>query len=359
VTDASGHTTTEDVKGRFGGVLTFDPHNSDDEVPMEYTRCATAQGSVALDVCKASMAEKEPLKLAIRALRKAYLKAEKEWSFEDGEQSSKCVTVTFAPKSETKHGEPNESVPVEATLVAINGQQPTAGTFAELEPFRGGRIGANGARTVPREPAKLAYTAPAQPWSTGAPPGFDVVKAKSRAGVFMREHASADEYRWLLKPGPKLSIHNLWQTQAAGIASLSSEATFSIDLQEDGNGRLSGQAVVPRTYQSVAGMGGVVCQATGQWTETWIATAKYDETGEMLNVGIRYHATAKQGVVQCPTLSRSYANPAIDGDKVTTPLSSFTMPAAEGSPKQFAFGAAFTKNGIDVTVVKSGAAAGP
>jgi hypothetical protein len=218
---------------------------------------------------------------------------------------------------------------------------------------KGGDIQQSGARAAPRAPAALTYTAPQQAWSPSDPPGFDVVKAKSRAGAFMREHASEDEYRWLLQPGLKLVIHNKWEAQTP-LGFLLSEATFPIELAADANGNLSGQAVVARTRRQREALAGFACQETGEWTETWRAQAAFDDTGEMLTIKITYQSSPKQVRVVCPKVApKEYTQPGV-ARQTATPLDNFTMPADEGATKQFVFSAAgTTTNLIDVTVARA------
>jgi len=142
---------------------------------------------------------------------------------------SKCVTVKFTRKTKTVKGRPNQSVPVKAELMTVDGKQPTMGHFDELEPVKGGSTPQNGAKTAPGAPAPLIYTGPSQAWPPNDPPGFDVVKATSKAGAFMRQHAAEEEYRSLLKAGLKLTIHHKWEVKSP-LGGLVSEATFPIDL---------------------------------------------------------------------------------------------------------------------------------
>jgi hypothetical protein len=335
---------------RFTGTLTFDPHTSGDTPNMQITSANTVKGFASAEALAKTPGWRSDEEVFIDALRKAYLKAEKEWNFEDREHNSKCVTTTFMPKTKTKRAKPNESVPVTAELVAVNGQQPTSGTFDELEPVKGGSIAQNGAHTASRAPAQLTYTAPSQAWSPSDPPGFDVVKAKSRAGAFMRAHASEDEYQWLLKAGLNLVIHDRWESHTV-VSSLLSEATFPIQLVANANGTLSGKAVVQRTHHQEQ-LAGSICEDEGHWTETWRAEAAYDDTGETLTVKLKFEAGEKEGRVLCtlPPASHSYTEPGYSSGQVPTPLDSFTMPAEEGATKQFVFANTVTKTTIDVTL---------
>ena len=323
---------------RFTGTLTFDPHDSGDYPTMQITSANTVKGYLSPELV-AQLGLHIDVDIFIAALRKAYLKAEKEWNFDDQQSNSKCVTVTFTPKTKTKRAKPNESVTVNTELVAINGQQPTSGTLDALEPVKGGGIAQNGVRTAPRVPAQLTYTAPSQAWSPSEPPGFDVVKAKSRAGAFMREHAPEDEYRWLLKAGLSLIIHDKWESHTP-VGSLLSEATFPIELAADANGNLSGKAVVTRTHHQEQ-FAASICQDNAQWTETWQAQAGYDDTGQMLTIRLQFQSGPKEGRVVCtlPAQSHSYTEPGFSSGQASTPLDNFTMPAEEGATKQFVFAA--------------------
>ncbi len=336
---------------RYGGTTTFDPHGSDDMSPVQVTRCVWNKGLVPIDLCRHAL--KGSLPAVVITLRKAYLKAENKWNFKDGKkENSKCVTAKFIPKTKTVRAKPNQSVPVKVELVAVNGQQPTWGTFDELAPVKSGSIQQNGTKTAPGAPAQLTYTAPPQPWSPSDPPGFDVVKATSRAGTFMREHASEEEYQWLLKPGLKLTIHDKWESHTP-FGFLFSEATFPIELMTNARGDLFGQAVVPRTHRQVESPMGINCQDAGHWTEVWQAYALYDETGENLTIKLRFQSSPKQGVAVCPPAPpKAYTDPGVSSDQVRTPLDQFKMPAQDGATKQFVFNfGGVTKTVIDVTLV--------
>jgi hypothetical protein len=297
--------------------------------------------------------EGDVLPLLVWSLRKAYLKAEKKWNFTDDKRDySKCVTAQFSPKSKTIRGRPNQSVNVKAELVTVDGRKPTEGSFDELEYVKGGSIQQNGARTTPGAPAPLTYTAPQQSWLPSDPPGFDVVKARSRAGAFMRDHASEDEYRWLLKPGFKLTIHDKWESRTP-LNFLISEATFPINLMSNQRGDLFGQAVVSRSHRQVENAFGMLCQDTGQWTEVWQAYAVYDDKGENLTIKLRFQSSPKQGMAICPgAMAQPYTEPGVTSDQVRTPLDQFKMPAQDGATKQFVFNfGGITKTVIDVTLM--------
>ncbi|HVY63935.1 MAG TPA: hypothetical protein VHH11_03855 [Gammaproteobacteria bacterium] len=353
--DPNGRVVSDSRNIRLGGTVTFDPHSSDDAPEMTITRINTT-GGLANAYALALYAPTFHIAAVLDAVRKAYLKAEKEWNFEDRENNSKCVTVTFAPKSRTRPAKPDQTVAVQAELLAINGQRATAGTFDELEPVKGGDIQHSGASTAGSAPAALSYTAPRQAWSPSDPPGFDVVKAKSRAGVFMRAHATEDEYRWLVKPGLKLTIHDRWENRTP-LGSLLSEATFPIELRMAADGSLAGQATVARTHHQVENALVTTCTDTGHWTETWKASAAYDESGDNLTIRLGYRSSDKEGLAVCPPAPpKSYRDPGVSSDDVSTPLQNFTMPAEEGATKQFVFTfGTFSKTTIDVTVAPADA----
>ena len=354
--DWDANVTVQDREGVFNehaaGTAVWYIH-PDDEI-IQTTSCSVTRNGVPVGGGCSNITDS----LSTTGLRRAYVRAEKQWNFSstDGDgrelKSSKCVTVEFMPKSKTVPGMPSQTIGVKAQLLTMDGRHPTWGTFDELTPI-GGDVQQNGARTAPGAPAELSYKAPDQPWPLSNPPGFDVLTAKSRAGKFegvFDRHSTREEYEWLLKPGPKLTIHDKWESHSP-TTSLVSEATFPIELMMDADGTLSGQAVVPRRHRQTGVVGPAVCQDTGEWTETWQATATYDETGMNLIVKLRFRSSEKHGKVVCPANlpSPSYTEPGFSSDGVRTPMDNFSLPAQDGAAKQFVFAfGGVTSTTIDV-----------
>jgi hypothetical protein len=344
---------------RVDGTATFDPHSSE-EPAVQRTGCSSNAGTPPIGDC--DLVTKS---INLSGLKRAYVKAEKKWNFEQRDEGgsslgtpSACVMVKFTPKTKTVRGRPKQSVAVKAEIVTIHGEQPTWGHFDELDLWDspGGTIQENGTATAPDAPAQLTYTAPPQPWPPNKAPGFYVRKMTSRAGAFKWGVYVAgldpDSFVWQLKPGLKLSIHHKWEVNGPG-GHLLSEITFPIDLSMNERGDLFGQTALQRTYDTVGGAGGVACIDKGQWPERWQAYGIFDEKGENLTLKLRFDAGLKQAVGVCRTpagpITRQHTVPGFSSDGVRTPLDQFRLPAQDGAKQQFVFDfGGFAKNVVDV-----------
>ena len=340
---------------RVDGTATFDPHSNDDP-SFKRTGCSSNAGPPPIQDC-----DQISKTIGLFELKRAYIRAEKKWSFDEGDIAgipvgapSACVKVKFNPKSKTVRGRPKQSIPVKAEIITIQGEQPTWGRFDKFDLWdsAGGEIQEDGARTTPGAPAPLTYTAPPQPWPPNKPPGFYVRKMTSRAGAFKWgvyvSGLNSDDFVWLLKPGLKLSIHHKWEVNGM-MGHLLSETTFPLDLMPNERGDLFGQTSLQRTYQTVGGFGGIACVDKGQWAEQWQAYAIFDEKGENLTIKLRFDAGPKQGIGVCGPVTKPHTIPGIRSDSVRTPLDQFKMPAQDGAKQQFVFDfGGFAKNVVDV-----------
>ena len=346
---------------RVDGTATFDPHSNDDP-SFKRTGCSSNAGTPPIQDC-------DQISKTIRLfeLKRAYIRAEKKWSFDEGDIAgipvgapSACVKVKFNPKTNTVRGRPKQSIPVKAEIITIQGEEPTWGRFDKFDLWDspGGDIQEDGARTTPGAPAQLTYTAPPQPWPPNKPPGFYIRKMTSRAGAFKWgvyvPGLDTDSFVWLLKPGLKLSIHHKWEVNGM-MGHLLSETTFPIDLLPNERGDLFGQTSLQRTYQTVGGFGGIACVDKGQWAEQWQAYAIFDEKGENLTIKLRFDAGPKQAIGVCGPVTKPHTIPGIRSDSVRTPLDQFKMPAQDGAKQQFVFDfGGFAKNVVDVKLEEVG-----
>jgi hypothetical protein len=362
---------------RWRGTATFDPHGTEDRVPLQLTGCAWNQGL-------APVAECIPVAIAyggvyVGELQSAYLKAEALWNLRDpknpviGEEQgyiggSKCVIAKFTPRTKTVRGHPRQSVQVKTELITVKGNQPTWGVFEELLPiWKGdGTIQADGTRTSPEEPAQLTYTAPSQQWPLNDPPGFMVKRATSRAGVIIGTPTlfDADEYIWLLAPGGfRLSIHERAEATLP-VATYLSEVTFPMDLTVNERRQVLGQALVQREGRSQVMMG--MCAGVEHWIEQWHASGILDEKTDTLTLKLWFQASPRQGTNTCKgpgtgsdqgpvgppgsPMTTPYTNPGFRSDAYRSPLDQFTLPDKEGATQHFVIPLGPVKRSIDVTL---------
>lgn len=356
------------VRGR--GTATFDPHGTDDEVPLQLTGCSGNQGILPVAQCSGWAA------LSVGTLRDTYLRAERKWNLEQEagtayEPGSRCVIAKFTPPTDTVQGNPNQQVPVKTELIAVKGNQPTWGVLKELSPIPtgDGEIKENGTPTSPDAPAQLTYTAPSKQWPCNGPPGFGVYKATSRAGALDLSDNGVgyqhDDWSWFLAPGClRLSIHERTEVQFMIVSSLS-EITFPMDLTVN-QGQVTGQAVVQResrTLVSVANCGGV-----DHWMENWHASGTLDEKTDTLTLKLWFEATTRQGTGGCNIgpgigsdqgpvgppggpMTFPHSSPGFRSDSFPSPLDRFTLAAKEGATQHFVIPfTAPARHTIDVTV---------
>jgi hypothetical protein len=369
---------------RWRGTATFDPHASEDSVPLQLTSCSGNQGVLPLAQCAGGA------RVFVNTLRDAYLRAERKWNYMDPEYGerdtggSKCVIVKFTPPTRTVKASPRQSVPVKAELIAVKGNQPTWGVFDDLTQIPGGfgfpcgsgdgEIREDGTRTSPDAPAQLTYTAPSKQWPLNEPPGFCAYHVTSRAGAINGELRAQDQRRkaglepddwmWFLAPGLRLSIHERAEANL-GVSSYLSEVTFPMDLNVNEKRQVVGQAVVPREGRSLTMRG--FCQGVDHWTEQWHVSGTLDEKTDTFTLKLWIEAGPKQGVNTCKgpavgsdggpvvppgaPVGAPYAVRGFRSDAFPSPLDRFTLPAKEGAKQHFVIPLGPAKHTIDLTLV--------
>lgn len=298
-------------------------------------------------------------------MRQAYQKAERKWNLEDSSDNSHCLTAKFTPKTKTVRKKPSETVDVKIELLTRKGNQPTWGKIDQLETMKGdGKVSPTSATFTPEKPVQVTYTAPPKAWPPNDPPGFDIVKATSRAGVIKRGPSAAEDVEWRLATALRLAIHQRFEllfARAPGVAGgVLSDVRFFLDLAIEPDGRVSGQAVVPReerqnTSAVISGLP-MNCQQRSTWTELWQAMGRLDEASQQLSFKLRFDAGPKNIKTECMTpngeINHQYAtSPGTRSDLMRSPLDNLVMAAKDGELKKFEFPVPPAKTLIEIKLV--------
>jgi len=372
VTHEEERRSTRDVHGkvvseieilRTIGEATFDPHSFPEDIPIKILRCYTEKGRYPTALCRGSV--------NIGQLRRAYLGAENRWNFEYKNPSngqpddSHCLTAKFTPKTKTARKKPSETVDVKIEFLTKKGNQPTWGKIEQLEAVKGdGKVSPTSATFTPDTPVQVTYTAPPKPWPLNDPPGFDIVKATSRAGVIKRGQSPPEDVEWRLATVIRLAIHQRFEllfARAPGVAGgVLSDVRFFLDLAIEPDGRLSGQAVVPReesqnTSAVISGLP-MNCQQRSTWTELWEAKGKLDEVTQQLMFKLRFDAGPKNIKTDCMTpngeMKHQWATSAgTRSDSMRSPLDNLVMAAKDGEKRKYEFPVPPAKTMIEIKVV--------
>jgi hypothetical protein len=158
----------------------------------------------------------------------------------------------------------------------------------------------------------------------------------------------------------QMSVKQHWTVNAnMGIVTsrLESETAFLMDLLFEAEGKFTGHATVPRTFDEHQTGLGSVCDGKAMWFETWKTTGIMNEESGEMQVKARFDASPKEGVGTCQTkigtFKKPIRTPAINSDSVPTPMrSGFTMPARVGEKQHFEWEFPPAKNTVDFSIVE-------
>jgi len=347
---------------RFWGDGEFNPNLS--SVVIRLKGCINEAGD-ALDCSGlASSINNEETRMNIARIASELRDAEKKWNLDDQKDNSHCLTAKFTPKTKTVRKKPSERVDVKIELLTKKSTQPTWGKIEQLEAVKGdGKVSPTSAAFTPDKSVQVTYTVPTKPWPPNDPPGFDIVKATSRTGVIKRGQSPPEDVEWRLATAIRLAIHQRFELMFGGARledMVLSDVRFFLDLAIEPDGRVSGQAVVPReesqSAKTVVAGGTMTCKQRNTWTELWEANGKLDEASQQLMFKLRFQAGPKSIKTMCKTPNGDMPHqwstgPGTRSDAMKSPLDNLVMAAKDGEKRTFEFPVPPAKTLIEIKVV--------